>query len=98
MLKKIVLFLAKHKLYVIVMIAIALVLQAVLAPLTLRHLLHEQEKCGATRDKREALTDLARELKHTLKVLKMATASLVVALYLTAIKLGIFFRGLFGTL
>ena len=80
------------------MSAIALVLQAALATITIRHLLHEQEKCGQTRDVSAARMDLARELAHTWRICKMVTASLAAALYLVAIKLYVLFRGLFGTL
>ena len=89
---------AKSKPYALLMSALALVLQAILAPGTIRHLLHEQEKCGQTRDVSAARTDLGRELAHTWRICKMATASLAAALYLVAIKAYVLFRGLFGTL
>jgi hypothetical protein len=80
------------------MSAIALVLQTAFAIVTTRLLLHEQEKCGQTRDVSAALADLRRELDHTWRVCKMITASLAAALYLVAVKLYVLFRGLFGTL
>ena len=89
---------AKSKPYALLLSALALVLQTAIAPLTVRHLLHEQEKCGQTRDVSAARTDLGRELAHTWRICKMATASLAAALYLVAIKAYVLFRGLFGTL
>ena len=89
---------AKSKPYALLLSALALVFQVAIAPLTIRHLLQEQEKFGQTRDVSVARMDLARELAHTWRICKMVTASLAAALYLVAIKLYVLFRGLFGTL